>query len=117
MQCGVVAPFCFRDIPFEHSYLAVVGDELHGEDRGGNDGSRSTRWILAAVSDFVDLGSCSLELCSVASWHLSASEMSPLSTPTSPLSVTNFMVKIEVAMMAPTLFRAGLPMIALYAEL
>ncbi|MED6146214.1 hypothetical protein PIB30_032480 [Stylosanthes scabra] len=39
VQCGAVAPFCFRDVSFECSYFTVVGDELHGEDRGGNDGS------------------------------------------------------------------------------
>ncbi|MED6127765.1 hypothetical protein PIB30_091263 [Stylosanthes scabra] len=76
-------------------------------------GSRSTRWILAAVSGFMGLGSCSLELCSVASWHLSASEMSPFSVPTSPLFVMNFMVRIDVATITPILFKVGLSMIAL----
>ncbi|MED6116775.1 hypothetical protein PIB30_103350 [Stylosanthes scabra] len=32
-------------------------------------GSRSTRWISAAVSSFTDLVNCSLESCSVMPWH------------------------------------------------
>ncbi|MED6152849.1 hypothetical protein PIB30_096004 [Stylosanthes scabra] len=94
-----------------HANSSPSGCGLFGSFLPG--GSRSTRWILTAVSGLMGLGSCSLELCSVASWHLFASKMSPFSVPTSPLSVMDFMVRIDVTTIAPTLFKVGLPMIAL----
>ncbi|MED6128296.1 hypothetical protein PIB30_096352 [Stylosanthes scabra] len=32
MQCGTLAPFCLRDVPFEYSHFTTIGDELH-EDK------------------------------------------------------------------------------------
>ncbi|MED6154865.1 hypothetical protein PIB30_000367 [Stylosanthes scabra] len=71
-------------------------------------GSRSTKKHHLAPSGFSNFGSCSLEMCKVMLWHFSASYLSPRSAPTFPSSVMNFIVRMEVATIAPIRLRAEL---------